>query len=196
MNFKLRLAIDKAKSASMPKENIDRAVKRGTGELGGTMIEEIIYEGYAPGGVAILILCLTDNRQRAVSEIRSVFNKFGGSLAEAGSVSYLFEKKGQIIISKSANKQVSDKLEYAIIESGADDFESEGDDVIIYSQISELQNVISFLGNADIKIQSSEIVYLPKTFVEVSADKKPTVEKLIEALDDLDDVSEIFSNAE
>ncbi|TSC93547.1 MAG: hypothetical protein Athens101428_655, partial [Candidatus Berkelbacteria bacterium Athens1014_28] len=104
MNFKLRLAIDKAKSASMPKENIDRALRRAQGRQG-SEIEEVIYEGYGPGGVAILILCLTDNHQRAISEIRAVFNRFGGSLAEAGSVSYLFEKKGQIIISQTENSK-------------------------------------------------------------------------------------------
>ncbi|TSC93279.1 MAG: hypothetical protein Athens101428_723, partial [Candidatus Berkelbacteria bacterium Athens1014_28] len=174
--------------------NIDRAIKRGTGELGGAAIEEIIYEGYGPGGVAILILCLTDNRQRAVSEIRSVFNKFGGSLAEAGSVSYLFEKKGQIIISQTENSKTVEQLGEIIINSGADDFEIESDDLIIYTQIFELQKVVGFFRDAGIKIQSSEIVYLPKSFVEVSSDKKPAVEKLLSALDDLDDVSEIFTN--
>jgi len=107
MNFQLRLAIDRAKAASMPKENIDRAIKRGTGELGGAAIEEIIYEGYGPGGTAILIQCLTDNRLRTVGNVRAAFNKSGGSLAEAGSVAYLFEKKGQVIIEKSKNSLLS-----------------------------------------------------------------------------------------
>jgi len=194
-NFALRIAIEKALSASMPKENIGRAIKRGSGELGGAAIEEVIYEGYGPDGVAILIVCLTDNRQRAVANIRSLFNRFGGSLAEAGSVSYLFEKKGQIIISLTENSKPAEELEETIIDSGADDFEIEGSDYIVYTSLNNLQSAAKFFEEQGIKIVSSEIVYLPKTTVEIAKDKQQSLSNLLEALDELDDVSEVFSNA-
>ena len=194
LNFQLRIAVDKAKAASMPKENIDRAIKRGSGELGGAVIEEIIYEGYGPGGAAILIKCLTDNRLRTVSGIRAVFNRTGGSLAEAGSVAYLFEKKGQIVISLTDNSLIAEQLEEKIIESGADDFEEEDEDIIVYTQLNQLQVVTKFLEDANIKISSSEIAYLPKSTAPISEDKQELLNKLLEALDDLDDVSEIYTN--
>lgn len=199
MNFQLRLAVDRAKVASMPKENIDRAIKRGTGELGGAMIEEITYEGYGPGGVAILAQCLTDNRLRTVSNIRAIFNKFGGSLAEAGSVSYLFEKKGQIIISQSASKLVSESdenIEEQIIESGADNYEFEDGQYIVYSSFEEFQKVVDFLQNAKLKIESSEIVYLPKISVSIDDSKQGSIDKLLDALDDDDDITEVYTNLE
>lgn len=195
MNFQLRLAVDRAKSASMPKDNIDRAIKRGSGELGDAAIEEVIYEGYGPGGVAILISCLTDNRLRTVAAIRAVFNRHGGSLAEAGSVAYLFEKKGQIIISLTENSRTADQLEEQIIESGADDFEIEGDDIIVYTGLNQLQSVTNFFQDAEIKINSSEIIYLAKSAVSIPEEKQESLNKLLEALDDLDDVSEIYTNA-
>jgi len=198
MNFQLRLAIDRAKAASMPKENIERAIKRGTGELGGAAIEEIIYEGYGPGGVAILIQCLTDNRLRTVSNIRSAFNKFGGSLAETGSVSYLFEKKGQIIINQKESGSSQEELEELIIESGADDFETEGDTIgdtiIVYSSISDLQSVSKYLEDAGVKLQSSALTYLPKTTTVITDDKLASLEKLVEIIESDDDVNEVFVN--
>jgi len=200
-NFALRIAVEKAKSASMPKENIEKAIKRGTGEGGGAAIEEIIYEGYGPGGVAILILCLTDNRQRTISSIRAVFNRFGGSLAEAGSVSYLFEKVGQIIIEKKSKIQspndkikTQEQIEELIINSGADNFEVEGEDIIVYTALDRLQAVAKYFEDAGIKIESSEATYLPKATVEISQEKQVALNNLLEALDNLDDVSEVFSN--
>lgn len=194
MNFQLRLAIDRAKAASMPKENIERAIKRGTSELGGAAIEEIIYEGYGPGGVAILIQCLTDNRLRTVSNIRSAFNKFGGSLAEAGSVSYLFEKKGQIIINQKESGKTQEELEELIIESGADDFETEGDTIIVYSSVSDLQSVSRYLENAGAILESSALTYLPKTTISIPDDKLASLEKLVEIIESDDDVNEVFVN--
>lgn len=194
MNFQLRLAIERAKTASMPRENIDRAVKRGTGELGGAAIEEVLYEGYGPGGTAILIQCLTDNRLRTVSNVRSYFNRFGGSLAEAGSVAYLFDKKGQIVISQPANQLLSNEIEEQIIESGADDFEVEEDIYIVYTSVSDLQSVSKYLEDAGIKLESSELTYLPKTTAQIAGDKLVSLEKLVEVLHNDDDVSEVFSN--
>ena len=240
MNFQLRMAIDKAKAASMPKENIDRAIRRGTGEGGGVVIEEIIYEGYGPCGVAIIIQCLTDNRLRTVSNIRAAFNKFGGSLAEAGSVVYLFEKKGQIIISQTANTSLSssdggarshsslserahpsesktgdplivdsrrnlprdsvrggndgDQLEELIIESGADNFDIEDDTIIVYTQVADLPSVSKFLEDAGIKLESSDLIYIPKATIPIADDKQASLEKLIDVLESDDDVSNVYSN--
>ena len=202
-NFALRIAIEKAKAASMPKENIERVLRRAQGGVDGAAIEEVIYEGYGPGGVAILIQCLTDNRLRTISAIRAVFNKFGGSLAEAGSVSYLFEKKGQIIIkSKSEIRNPNDEtkmenfLEETIIDSGADDFEVEEDTIIVYTGISQLQSVLKFFQDAGVKTDSSDIIYEAKSIVAISEEKKASIEKLLEALSADDDVNEVYTNLE
>ncbi|MCX6810740.1 MAG: YebC/PmpR family DNA-binding transcriptional regulator [Candidatus Berkelbacteria bacterium] len=200
MNFQLRLAIDRAKAASMPKENIDRALRRAQGKLGDEL-SEVIYEGYGPGGVAVLIQCLTDNRQRTVGNVRAAFNKFGGSLAESGSVAYLFEKKGQIIIeNKSEIRNPNDEtkkedyLEEKIIESGADDFHIDDDSIIVYTQVSDLQSVAKYLEDADIKLESSQLTYVPKTVLEIPTDKQSSLEKLIDVLESDDDVSEVYVN--
>lgn len=197
MNFALRLAVDRAKAASMPKENIERAIKRGTGELGGAAIEEIIYEGYGPGGVAILIQCLTDNRQRTVSNIRSLFNKFAGSLAEAGSVAYLFEKKGEIIISQSANQLANlsaDKLEELIIESGAENYDFEDGQYLVYTRFEDLQKVVDFFQQNELIFDSSEIIYLPKTTIKIDESKQSSLDNLLDALDDNDDIANVYAN--
>jgi len=197
MNFALRLAVDRPKAASMPKENIERAIKRGTGELGGAAIEEIIYEGYGPGGVAILIQCLTDNRQRTVSNIRSLFNKFAGSLAEAGSVAYLFEKKGEIIISQSANQLANlsaDKLEELIIESGAENYDFEDGQYLVYTRFEDLQKVVDFFQQNELIFDSSEIIYLPKTTIKIDESKQSSLDNLLDALDDNDDIANVYAN--
>ncbi len=199
MNFQLRLAIDRAKAASMPKENIDRALRRAPGKLGDN-IEEVVYEGYGPGGVAILIQCLTDNRLRTVSNIRSYFNKFGGALAEAGSVAYLFEKKGQIIIQKSKTQNPNDEIktqeeiEELIINSSAEDFEVEEDITIVYTEVSKLQPVSKYLEDARIKIDSSGIIYKAKSTVSLSDEKKMSLDKLLDVLDSDDDVADVYTN--
>lgn len=194
MNFSLRLAVDRAKAASMPKENIERAIKRGTGELGGAAIEEIVYEGYGPGGVAILIQCLTDNRQRTVASIRSLFNKFGGSLAEAGSVAYLFEKRGQIIVNLSDVDLSQEELETAILESGADDYENDDGVYVIYTSFDNVAAVSKNLEDTGAKIDSLEIIHQPKTTISVSEEKITSVEKLIETLESDDDIVNVYAN--
>lgn len=193
-NFTLRLAVDRAKAASMPKENIERAIKRGTGELGGAAIEEIVYEGYGPGGVAILIQCLTDNRQRTVANIRSIFNKFGGSLAEAGSVAYLFEKKGQLIFNKTESNLTDEQLEELIFDSGADNYEFEDDQYLVYTQFSDFQKVIDFFQNNSVKIDSSDVIFLPKNTILIDDSRRQSVEKLLNALDDDDDIVNVYVN--
>lgn len=197
MNFALRLAVERAKVASMPKENIERAIKRGMGELGGAAIEEIIYEGYGPGGVAISIQCLTDNRQRTVANIRRIFNKYGGSLAEAGSVAYLFEKKGQIVISQSASKMASEStenLEELIIESGAENYDLEDGQYLVYTQFSDLQKLLEYFQKNDLKIDSSEVIYLPKTTIKVDESKQSALNNLLSVLDDDDDIVNVYAN--
>ncbi|MEI8143348.1 MAG: YebC/PmpR family DNA-binding transcriptional regulator [Candidatus Berkelbacteria bacterium] len=196
MNPSLRLAIDNAKAVSMPKDNIDRAIKRGLGGLdGGAQLEEIVYEAYAPGGVALLIECLTDNKNRALGEIRALLNKAGGSLAATGSVGYLFKKVGQIIVDESTNSAKGDDLDMIIIDSGAEDFSREEDLVVITCAFTELNHVNATLKDAGVLVESSEVVYIPNTFLDVSEDKKISVENLIEAIDDLDDVNSVYTNA-
>lgn len=197
-NFQLRLAIEKARAANMPKDGIERAIKRGTGELGGAQIEEILYEGYGPHGTVILIQVTTDNKNRAVSEIKAVLNKLGGKLAGAGSVSYLFERKGEIRIdnkkSQIGEKMTLEEAEMAIIESGADDFEQTDDGFLVYCRTENLSEVKNSLQQAGIQAEDTEVVYLPKTHVELSSEQGEKIIRLLESLDNLDDVTSVSSN--
>ncbi|MCX6808397.1 MAG: YebC/PmpR family DNA-binding transcriptional regulator [Candidatus Berkelbacteria bacterium] len=196
MNPSLRIAVDNAKAVSMPKDNIDRAIKRGLGGLdGGAMLEEILYEAYAPGGVAMLIECLTDNKNRALGEMKAILNKNGGSLASAGSVSYLFRRVGQIIIEKSKNSLSQEDLEMVILDSGAEDFSEEDEITIITCAFPDLIAVKKKLEESGVVTESSEIVYIPAVYIDVLEDKVKTVENILELLDDLDDVNSVYSNA-
>jgi len=196
-NPSLRLAIENARSVSMPKENIDRAIKRGVGGgEGANQIEEVFYEAYAPGGIALLIECLTDNRNRTLGEIKAILGKAGGSLASAGSVSYLFKQVGQILIDASKNQQNAEELEMAIIESGAEDFEKEDSTFIVITNYQELTNVAKHLQDVQIIIESSEIVYIPNSYVGVQEGKQENIERIIESLDDLDDINNVYTNAD
>lgn len=195
MNFQLRLAIEKARAANMPKDGIDRAIKRGTGELGGAQIEEVLYEGYGPHGTAILIEVTTDNKNRAVGEIKAVLNKLGGKLAGSGSVSYLFERKGEIKIEGRSSKiEGREKTEEAIIESGADDFEEIEDGFLVYCQANNLSKVKTQIQDSGLLVENAEIVYIPKTHVEVSPEQSDKIVRLLETIDDLDDVTSVSSN--
>lgn len=190
-NFQLRLAIDKARSANMPKEGIERAIKRGTGELGGAQIEEVLYEAYGPSGTAILIQVTTDNKNRAVSEIKAVLNRQGGKLANAGSVAYLFEKKGEIRAKTTKNE---DEAEIVIIESGADDYHKADGEYYIFCKTDNISEVKNALTEGGFEVDSAEIVDIPKNQVEVDEEKGAKIIKLLEALDDLDDVTSVSSN--
>ncbi len=192
MNFQLRLAIDKARAANMPKDKIERAIKRGTGELGGTQIEEVLYEAYGPSGIAILIESLTDNRNRASSEIKAVLNKHGGKQAGSGSVAYLFERKGEIKISSQG--KTNDEIELIIIDSGAEDYQKAGNDYLIYSKPEELAAVRDALAAAGLTCESAELVWQPKTTTALSETDEAKAIKLLEALDELDDVTNVSSN--
>ncbi len=195
-NPSLRTAIDNARAVSMPKDNIDRAIKRGTGgEDGGNKIEEITYEAYAPGGVALLIECLTDNRNRALAEIKALLNKAGGTLATAGSVSYLFKKVGQITIDQLKNSKTAEELEMVIMDSGAEDFLEDDDIIIVTSSFTSLNEVASKLKEEGVLIESAEPVQAPNTLTELDESKAESLIKLLDNLDDLDDVSNVYTNA-
>ena len=193
-NPSLRTAIDNAKSASLPKENIERAIQRGAGGGDSAKIEEIVYEAYGPGGMAMIIECLTDNKNRTVAEVKAVLNKFGGSFANAGSVAYLFSKKGEIFIEGSKNNKSGEEIEEAIIESGADDFEQEENNYIVYASQQNLHAVKKSLEDAELEIESAELTYVANAYNDLSEEKKESAEKLLDMLDDLDDVNKVYSN--
>ncbi len=190
MNFSLRLAIDKAKAANMPKENIDRAIKRGTGELGGQRVEEELYEVYGPSRTAILIEATTDNKNRAVAEIKTILNKAGSKLASSGSVAYLFLRKG--VIKTSGDR--GEETELKIIDSGADDYEKIEGGYLVYTKMENLRLVSDALTNGGFEIESAELSWEPKDTVTLSEEESEKVIKLLESLDDLDDVSNVSSN--
>jgi len=199
MNFKLRLAIDKAKAASMPKENIERAIKRGLGEGGGENIEEVIYEGILPlqshpTGLAIIIETLTDNRNRTVSEIRATLTKHGGRMVNSGSVTYLFDQVTEIVISKNSNQLPKDQIEMMIIDSGADDYFEEDESYIVYGKIADLKHLKEFFEQTGITVEAAEIIYKPKNAIEVSEEEQKKIDNLLEALDDLSDCGQIYIN--
>lgn len=199
MNFKLRLAVDKAHSASMPKENIERSIKRGLGEGGGAVIEEDIYEGLlpiksAPAGVAFIIETLSDNKNRTVSDLRAIFTKHGGRMVNSGSINYLFEQAGAIFVLKSSNQLAKDELELVIIDSGAEDYEETEDGYFVYTKMTDLQNIKKTLEQAGLSIESAEIIHRAKMPVELSEEDQEKVEKLMEALDENGDVHSVYTN--
>jgi YebC/PmpR family DNA-binding regulatory protein len=189
------IAIETAKKANMPRERMDRAIQRGKGELGGEMVEEVIYEAYGPGGIAILIKALTDNNNRTVSEIRAVLNKLGGNMANSGAVSYLFEQKGVIDILTEKMPLSKEDAEMIVIDSGADDFSEEDGHIYVYTNPKKLDEVKRNLEFKAIPIESANLEMSPKSYVEIADDKKDSLIKLMSSLEDLDDVNEVFTNA-
>ncbi len=192
-NNRLRAAIAAAKEANMPKDNIEKAIKRGTGELEGVNYEEIKYEGYGPGGAAVLVEVLTDNRNRAASEIRYIFSKNNGSLGESGCVSWLFDKKGLITVSKSEVEE--DVLFDIVIDAGADDLKTDEKDTYeIVTEVSEFENVKKALTNNNIKYIEANITMIPQNSVKLSGKDAENMIKLMNALEDSDDVQKVYSN--
>ena len=191
-NFQLRMAIDKARSVNMPKENIERAIKRGTGESGGAAIEELIYEGIGPAQSQFIVKCLTDSKNRTAAAIRHLFDKFGGSL---GAVMWNFVIKGVIAINKQqiANNNLDD-LELELIDLGIDDFIAEDEGVIIYTQPGDLQKVKQFLENKHIATESAEIEYVAKEKKELSGEDRVKFDNFIEAIEDNEEVAEYYTN--
>ncbi len=194
-NFMLANAIEKAKEYNMPMENIERAIKRGLGELEGEKYETIMYEGYGPGGTAIMVEAMTENRNRTAAEIRNIFSKNGGNLGETGCVSWLFERKGLLLVDK---EKVTDEENFMleVIDAGAEDIEEDSGMFEIKTNPSEFMNVKRKLDQLKIEIKSAEITYIPKTTVEVSKKDAERVLKLINALDDHDDIQNVYSNIE
>lgn len=188
-NFKLRLAVAKAKSANMPSANIDRSIARGSGTGDGAALEELSYEGYGPSGVAIMAKALSDNRNRTGSDVKSTFAKYGGNLGAPGSVGYMFEQKGVIVCSPSSSK---DDVVLAAIDAGAQDVDDTGDQVIVYTKPNELETIREKLGE---NVESADVEMSPSQTITVDDPKKAqSLMRLIEALDDLDDVISVTAN--
>jgi YebC/PmpR family DNA-binding regulatory protein len=192
-NLKLRYAIDKARQVSMPKDNIERAIKRGTGEMEGLVFEEITYEGYGPGGVAILTDVLTDNRNRTASEIRKIFDRLGGKMASAGSVAYQFERKGVFAVDASATDE--DTLMAIVLDAGADDLKRSGSTFDITCDPTLFNQVQEALQKNGLTPTVAEISQVAKVPTEVDVDTGKKVMRLMEALDDQDDVQNVYSSA-
>jgi len=193
-NARLRLAIQKAHDNSMPSENIERAIKRASGTLEGERLTELVLEGYSPGGAAILVQAVTDNRNRTVQEVRSIFSKNGGSLGESGCVAWLFESKGLITV--ATNNLDADALTLQAIDAGADDVKVEDNVVEIYTKPEELEKVRAKLELSKLTISSAEVSMVPKTTVELEERAALQVLKLLDKLEEQDDVQHVSSNAD
>ncbi len=187
-------AIQKAKRSSVPNDNIDRAVRRGAGlEAGGAAYENVTYEGYAPGGVAVLVECLTDNRNRAAAEVRAALTRNGGSMADPGSVSYLFNRKGVVIVGKSGGITEDDVLG-AVLDAGAEEVNDLGESFEVVSEATDLVAVRSALQQASIDYESAEAAFLPSVEVPLDEENAKKVFRLIEAIEDSDDVQDVYAN--
>ena len=191
-NPRLRKVVNEAKGANMPNDTIDKAIKRGTGELEGVTYEEITYEGYGVGGVAVLVETMTDNRNRTVAELRHLFSKNGGNLGEAGSVGWMFDKKGYIVVDKEAKSE--EELFELAIEAGADDLQDEGDVFEIYTAPENFDSVSDAIKNAGIEPEAAEVSMVPQNYVHLDGAEAKQMLKLYDALDDHDDVQKVYAN--
>ncbi|MDR5684454.1 MAG: YebC/PmpR family DNA-binding transcriptional regulator [Armatimonadota bacterium] len=191
-NIRLRSAVDRAREAGMPNENIQRAIARGTGAVGGEHYEEVTYEGYGPGGVAILVRAATDNRNRTAAEVRAVFNKHHGSMAGAGAVAWMFEPKGVIQVDRSAVSE--EDLVLRAIDAGAEDVRTEGDVFEVLTSPADLARVRDALTAAGVPVQSAELSQIPRSTVSVAGGDAERLLRLMEALEDLDDVQQVYAN--
>src|SRR6187549_3120078 len=191
-NARLRKAISDAKAGNMPNDTIDRAIRRGTGEEDGVNYEEITYEGYGPGGVALLIQAMTDNRNRTVAEIRHIFSKNGGNMGESGSVGWMFDKKGYIVVDKAAKSE--DELFEIAIEAGADDMQDDGEVFEIFTSPDNYEAVNDAIKKAGIEPQASEVSMIPQNYIALTGGDAKTMMKLYEALEDNDDVQKVYAN--
>ncbi len=191
-NPRLRLAIDAARAQNMPKENIERAIKKGTGELEGEQYQEVSYEGYGPGGAALFIEATTDNPNRTVAEIRHALSRNGGNLGASGSVGWMFDRKGQLYLDATALEE--DATLEAALEAGAEDFAREGEQFVVATSVAAFHAVQEALKGRGIPVESAELAMVPKNTVKVEGEDAARLLKLIEALEDLDDVSKVFSN--
>lgn len=193
-NPRLRAAVDNANTANMPKDTVERAIARGAGGADGADVEELVYEGYGPGGVAILVEAMTDNRNRTVAEVRHAFSKHGGNLGTDGSVAYLFEKKGVLSFAPGVDE---DEVMEAALEAGADDIESDDDgSLTVLTEPDRFGKVVDTMKDAGLDPDLSEVTMLPSTMVDCEGETAETVTRLIDALEELDDVQNVYSNAD
>eukprot|EP00362_Geleiidae_sp_MMETSP1317_P000632 CAMPEP_0201284526 /NCGR_PEP_ID=MMETSP1317-20130820/76935_1 /ASSEMBLY_ACC=CAM_ASM_000770 /TAXON_ID=187299 /ORGANISM="Undescribed Undescribed, Strain Undescribed" /LENGTH=225 /DNA_ID=CAMNT_0047605051 /DNA_START=304 /DNA_END=981 /DNA_ORIENTATION=- len=193
-NPRLRAAISAAKSENMPKENLERAIKKGTGELEGVDYEEVIYEGYGPGGAAVLVESLTDNKNRAVADVRHIFSRHGGSLGGNGCVAWMFEKKGYIVVEKIAIDE--DTLMETALDSGAEDIREDDDNFEIITEPTDFENVKDAVDRSKITYIMAERTMLPSNFTVLKGKKAEQMIKLMDSLDDCDDVQKVYTNAD
>jgi YebC/PmpR family DNA-binding regulatory protein len=193
-NPRLRLAIERARAANMPVDTIDRAIKRAAGGGEGVELEQLSYEGYGPGGAAILVEVLTDNRNRAVAEVRSVFTRGGGSLGEAGCVAWMFDQRGVITVDTAGRDP--DEVELLAIDAGADDIHDEDGVVEVYSLPGELETIRAALADAGVNVVGAELAMVPKTSLALAANETASTLRLMERLEDLDDVQKVYTNVE
>ncbi len=192
-NPKLYNIIVKARSNNMPNDNIQRSIKKASGELGGNNYEEITYEGYGIGGSAVIVNVLTDNKNRAAGDVRHIFDKFGGSLGSTGCVSYMFTRKGVLVIEKTDNISEDQLFEWAI-ENDAEDVVNDGDVFEVYSSPDKFNNVREALENKGIKFLSANVEFVPSSYIDLDEKQTESFERLIDALEDNDDVQEVFHN--
>ncbi len=191
-NPRLRTAVLKAKENNMPNENIERAIKKGTGALEGVTYDEVTYEGYGPGGVAIMVDCLTDNKKRTAPELRAIFSKNGGNLGESGCVSYLFSRKGMIII--EAGQVTEEEVLELVLEFDVEDVKSEDGNIVVTTSPESYQQVFDVLHKKNLKMLLNEITFIPQTTVQLDEKKAEQCLRLVEALEDQDDVQHVYSN--
>jgi YebC/PmpR family DNA-binding regulatory protein len=191
-NPRLRVAIERAKESSMPADNIERAVKKGTGELEGVSYEDITLEGYGPGGVAIYIEGVSDNKNRTTSEVRTIFSKKGGNMAGAGSVAWMFEKKGYIVVSKKTIDE--DKLMGIVLDAGAEDLVVEEENYAVKTEVKDFEKVKKALESNKIAMESADIEFVPKSTVKVTGDDARKVLDLVDGLEDHEDVQHVYAN--
>ncbi|MBF0467552.1 MAG: YebC/PmpR family DNA-binding transcriptional regulator [Desulfamplus sp.] len=193
-NPRLRRAINDAKSQNMPKDNLERAIKKGTGELEGVEYEEITYEGYGPGGVAVLVECLTDNKNRTIADVRYIFSKAGGNIGTDGCVAWMFDKKGLISVDKESSDE--DTLMEIALEAGAEDVKDEGDCFEVITDPADFESVKEAIETASIKYQMAEVTMIPQTQTRVEGKDAEQMIKFMDAMDDCDDIQKFYSNAD
>jgi YebC/PmpR family DNA-binding regulatory protein len=191
-NPRLRTAVMKARASNMPNDNIERGIKKGTGDIEGVTYEEIRYEGYGPGGVAIMVDCLTDNKNRTMPEVRTAFNKNGGNLGESGSVSYLFDRKGLFIIEEGQASE--DEIYELLLDFDVEDIKSEDNNIVVTTTPQGFNEISDLLVSKELKLLMDEITFIPKTTVGLDEKKAEQCLKLITILDDLDDTQNVYSN--
>jgi len=191
-NFKLRLAVEKARSINMPKDNIQRAIDRGTGAGGAVVFEQAMYEGFGPGGAAVLVEVATDNKQRTVSEVKNIFDKSGGSMGGAGSVSYLFKKRGLLIVGYDGT--IDDAM-MKLIDTGVEDIEEVEDGLEVYSEPQKLYEVKALIEALGLAVKSAELVMDPTTSIDITSETAEKLQNLLVKLEELDDVQKVYTNA-